>query len=109
MFIAMNRFRVIKGCEADFEHVWLSRDTHLDKVPGFTEFHLLKGTGVGGPHTLRIAHGVAEPRRLRSMDPVGSVPRRACKGRRQQAALSRPPAIRGFRDVQTVGGEVGVA
>ena len=43
MFIAMNRFQVTKGCEAAFEHVWLSRDSHLDKVPGFVEFHLLKG------------------------------------------------------------------
>jgi hypothetical protein len=33
MFIAMNRFRVAKGCEASFEQVWLSRDSHLDKVP----------------------------------------------------------------------------
>jgi hypothetical protein len=32
MFIAMNRFRVAKGSEAAFEHVWLSRDSHLDKV-----------------------------------------------------------------------------
>src|ERR1039458_9222350 len=39
MFIAMNRFRVAKGSEADFEQVWLSRDSHLDKVPGFVEFH----------------------------------------------------------------------
>jgi heme-degrading monooxygenase HmoA len=43
MFIAMNRFRVAKGSEAAFEQVWLSRDSHLDKVPGFVEFHLLKG------------------------------------------------------------------
>ena len=33
MFIAMNRFRVTKGSEAAFEQVWLSRDSHLDKVP----------------------------------------------------------------------------
>ena len=38
MFIAMNRFRVKKGSEEDFEKVWLSRDSHLDKVPGFVEF-----------------------------------------------------------------------
>ncbi|MGE5145999.1 MAG: antibiotic biosynthesis monooxygenase family protein, partial [Candidatus Eiseniibacteriota bacterium] len=43
MFIAMNRFRVTKGSEQDFEQVWLSRDSHLSKVPGFVEFHLLKG------------------------------------------------------------------
>ena len=43
MFIAMNRFRVKKGSEDAFEQVWLQRDSHLEKVPGFVEFHLLKG------------------------------------------------------------------
>ena len=43
MFIAMNRFRVRKGSEHDFEQVWLNRDSQLTKVPGFVEFHLLKG------------------------------------------------------------------
>jgi heme-degrading monooxygenase HmoA len=43
MFIAMNRFRVKKGAEADFEAVWLNREVHLDQVPGFVEFHLLRG------------------------------------------------------------------
>jgi len=43
MFIAMNRFHVRKGSEDAFEQVWLTRDTHLEKVPGFVEFHLLKG------------------------------------------------------------------
>jgi heme-degrading monooxygenase HmoA len=43
MYIAMNRFKVALGSEADFETVWTSRDTHLKEVPGFVEFHLLKG------------------------------------------------------------------
>ena len=43
MFIAMNRFKVRKGSEHDFEEVWLTRDSHLDGVPGFIAFHLLKG------------------------------------------------------------------
>src|SRR5262249_8566832 len=43
MFIAMNRFRVKKGSEQAFEKVWLGRDSQLNKVPGFVEFHLLKG------------------------------------------------------------------
>ena len=30
MFIAMNRFRVKKGSEEDFEEVWLSCDTQLN-------------------------------------------------------------------------------
>jgi heme-degrading monooxygenase HmoA len=57
MFIAMNRFRVAKGSEAAFEHVWLSRDSYLDKVPGFVEFHLLKGPEAED-HTLYASHTV---------------------------------------------------
>jgi len=44
VFIAMNRFRVAKGSEEAFEQVWLSRYSHLDKVPGFVEFHLLRSS-----------------------------------------------------------------
>jgi len=43
MFIAMNRFKVRKGAEHEFEQVWLTRDSHLKDVPGFVAFHLLKG------------------------------------------------------------------
>jgi heme-degrading monooxygenase HmoA len=43
MFIAMNRFKVRKGSEHDFEQVWLTRQSHLEEVPGFVVFHLLKG------------------------------------------------------------------
>lgn len=43
MYIAMNRFKVALGSETDFETLWTSRDTHLKEVPGFVEFHLLKG------------------------------------------------------------------
>ena len=35
MFIAMNRFKVIHGAQAEFEQVWKSRDTRLREVPGF--------------------------------------------------------------------------
>jgi heme-degrading monooxygenase HmoA len=61
MFIAMNRFRVAKGSEDAFEQVWLTRDTHLDKVPGFVEFHLLKGPEVED-HTLFASHTIWESR-----------------------------------------------
>jgi len=61
VFIAMNRFRVAKGSEEAFEQVWLSRDSHLDKVPGFVEFHLLKGPEAED-HTLYASHTVWENR-----------------------------------------------
>ena len=43
MFIAMNRFQVLRGQESAFEAVWLSRETHLEAVPGFLGFSLLRG------------------------------------------------------------------
>tara|TARA_E500000178_G_scaffold254967_1_gene251491 strand:+ start:286 stop:447 length:162 start_codon:yes stop_codon:yes gene_type:complete len=43
MFIAMNRFKIVLGKEAEFEKVWRERDTHLSDVKGFKEFHLVKG------------------------------------------------------------------
>ena len=36
MYIAMNRFKIILGQEVDFEEVWKSRDSQLDKVAGFS-------------------------------------------------------------------------
>lgn len=57
MFIAMNRFQIIPGEEDAFQQVWTSRDSHLDGVPGFVEFHLLRGPA-GEDHTLFSSHTV---------------------------------------------------
>jgi heme-degrading monooxygenase HmoA len=57
MFIAMNRFKVLPGQETAFEAVWLGRDTHLDRVPGFICFHLLRGP-THEDHTLFASHTV---------------------------------------------------
>lgn len=42
-YITMNRFKVAKGAEAEFEALWLGRESFLHDVPGFKAFHLLKG------------------------------------------------------------------
>ena len=39
----MNRFRISLGSEQVFEDLWRQRDSYLDEVPGFREFHLIKG------------------------------------------------------------------
>ena len=57
MFIAMNCFRVNKGAEGAFEKVWMSCELYLDRVPGFVEFHLLKGPEAED-HTLYASHTV---------------------------------------------------
>lgn len=43
MYIAMNRFRIVKGHEDAFERVWLTRESRLALVPGFRSFVLLRG------------------------------------------------------------------
>ena len=57
MYIAINRFKVMKGAESAFEQVWLSRDTHLDRVAGFLEFHLLRGPD-RDDHVLYASHTI---------------------------------------------------
>ena len=68
MFIAMNRFQVVKGSEEAFERMWQSRDSYLDEMAGFVEFHLLKRSGSRGPHALFLAHRVGEPGGIRGVD-----------------------------------------
>ena len=55
MFIAMNRFQVKTGSEQAFETVWATRESYLGELPGFVEFHLLKGP-VAEDHTLYSSH-----------------------------------------------------
>jgi len=62
MFIAMNRFRIVKGREAEFERIWKERDSHLEDVPGFREFHLLRGPEADD-HTLYASHTVWQSRK----------------------------------------------
>lgn len=59
MFIAMNRFMVPSGNETEFEAMWLSRDSHLQELPGFVEFHMLKGPEQDG-RRLYASHTVWE-------------------------------------------------
>ncbi len=61
MFIAMNRFRIALGREESFEEIWRKRESHLDEVPGFRQFHLLRGSS-DEEATLYASHSVWESR-----------------------------------------------
>lgn len=61
MFIAMNRFRIAAAHEDDFERIWRERETFLDEVPGFREFHLLKGP-LDGEVRLYASHSTWDSR-----------------------------------------------
>jgi heme-degrading monooxygenase HmoA len=103
MFIAMNRFRVARGSEADFEEVWLSRDSHLDEVPGFVEFHLLRGPEAED-YTLYASHTVWQSRAVFEAWTKSE----AFRAAHQRAGGNKPlylgpPQFEGFEVRQTVG------
>ena len=61
MYIAMNRFKVAKGSEGDFEAVWKNRDSSLNEMAGFREFHLLRGpVNEAEGYTLFASHTIWE-------------------------------------------------
>ncbi len=102
MFIAMNRFQVIRGQEEAFEQVWLSRDSHLGGVPGFVEFHLLRGPSEED-HTLFSSHTV-----WRSREDFEAWTRsEAFRQAHRNAGGNKPlylghPRFEGFEVIQTV-------
>ena len=48
MYLTMNRFRVVPDRAEEFEAMWRNRDSHLDQVPGFVQFSLMKGAEQDG-------------------------------------------------------------
>lgn len=104
MFIAMNRFRVKKGSEADFEAVWLNREIHIAKEKGFIEFHLLRGPELDD-HTLFASHTIWQS----DEDFTAWTKSQAFRDAHKDAGQNKPlyiggPAFEGFNVVQTVRG-----
>ena len=102
MYIAMNRFRIAKGQEPAFERIWAERETHLDDVPGFGEFHLLRGPEADD-HTLYASHTVWESRK-HFEDWTKSEAFRAAHASAGAAKgiYLGPPEFEGFEAVQTI-------
>src|ERR1700744_6582418 len=111
MFIAMNRFQVKKGSEDAFEKVWLTRETYLNRVPGFVEFHLLKGPEAED-HTLYASHSIWQSKSAFESW-TKSEEFRAAHSRHRQAATGplylEHPKFEGFEVRQTVTSDTEVA
>jgi heme-degrading monooxygenase HmoA len=105
MFIAMNRFKVLKAHTRDFESVWFSRDSHLHEVPGFLAFHLLKGPE-REDHVLYASHTM-----WRSHTDFENWTRsEAFRKAHARAGNNKPttlghPELEGFRVIQEVAGD----
>jgi heme-degrading monooxygenase HmoA len=104
MFIAMNRFQIVPGQEEAFETVWKTRDTFLADVPGFVEFHLLRGPSEED-HTLYASHTVWNSR----ADFEAWTKSEAFRKAHANAGNNKPlylghPKFEGFEVTQTVTG-----
>jgi heme-degrading monooxygenase HmoA len=102
MFIAMNRFRVKKGLEREFEAVWLNREVHINKEAGLVEFRLLRGPGAED-HTLYVSHTVWAS----EQDFLNWTRSQAFRDAHKDAGQNKPlylggPQFEGFSVIQTV-------
>ena len=101
----MNRFRIVKGEETAFERMWAERDSHLAEVPGFVEFHLLRGAE-DEDHTLYASHVVWESRTHFRDWTQSEAFRKAHAGAGGGKNLYLgPPVFEGFEAVQTITGK----
>ncbi len=102
MFIAMNRFRVKHGSEADFEAVWLNREVHINKEKGFVAFHMLRGPK-HEDHSLYVSHTIWSS----EDDFLAWTRSQAFRDAHKDAGQNKPlylggPVFEGFEVIQTV-------
>ena len=106
MYIAMNRFKVALGSEGAFEEMWVNRDSFLRDVPGFVEFHLLRGPQrddhvLYSSHTIWSDHAAFEG--WTQSEAFRAAHRNAGSAMRGDKPLTLgPPQFEGFEVVQTV-------
>ena len=110
MYIAMNRFRIASGRGDEFEEIWRRRESHLEDVPGFREFHLLRGPA-DEEATLYASHAVWESREAFEAWTHSEAFRKAhARARAPEGMHLGPPRFEGFAVVLgDTSGEAGEA
>ena len=102
MFIAMNRFTVTLENAADFEALWLGRESHLHEMDGFVEFHMLKGPEEDGK-ILYASHTVWASQDAFKAWTTSEQFRAAHAGARDTAKLHEgSPRFEGFNTIQHI-------
>jgi heme-degrading monooxygenase HmoA len=102
MYLTMNRFRIRKGREADFEAIWTGRDSHLPQVKGFASFHLMRGAEAAD-HTPYISHTLWHSRADFESWTRSEAFRSAHRGAGAHAEIYLgPPVLELFESVQTI-------
>jgi heme-degrading monooxygenase HmoA len=102
-FIAMNRFRIARGREDEFEEVWRNHQSDLPAMPGFVVFHLLRGPS-DETATLFVSHTIWETRGHFEDWTRSESFRRAHAGAPKTVGLYLgPPQFEGFEAVAQTG------
>ncbi|MCE9623983.1 MAG: antibiotic biosynthesis monooxygenase [Deltaproteobacteria bacterium] len=94
MYIAMNQFTVVPGKGKEFEEMWKSRETFLGEVPGFKEFHLLKGE-----NDAYISHSTWESREAFTRWTESEAFRKAHAQGGSKGLIQGPPRFSGYEVV----------
>lgn len=97
MFVAMNRFKVVKGHETAFEDVWKGRDTKLGEMKGFLDFHLLRGPEAEITLSMRLTRSGRTARTLKPgpsrssfATPIRTLGRTRCSTRGTRSSKAFP-------------------
>lgn len=102
MYLAMNRFTVPLENAAEFEDLWLSRESRLNGLEGFVSFHMLKGPEEEGK-VLYASHTVWETedhfRAWTRSDAFRASHARAGENRKLHEGA---PRFEGFRAIQAI-------
>ncbi|MEM5542771.1 antibiotic biosynthesis monooxygenase [Sulfitobacter sp. AS92] len=102
MYLAMNRFTVLHDNAADFEDLWLGRESRLKGTEGFISFHMLKGPEEEG-QVLYASHTVWESeahfRAWTTSDAFRAAHARAGETRKLHEGS---PRFEGFRAIQKI-------
>jgi heme-degrading monooxygenase HmoA len=105
MFIAMNRFKVLKDVTHEFEQRWLTRESYLHELDGFIEFHMLRGPAhedhvLYSSYTLWVSKAHFEAWTRSEQFRISHI--RASSGSDKPMTLAHPE-FEGFEVIQSIG------
>ena len=102
MYLAMNRFTVPLENAAEFEDVWLSRESRLQDMDGFVSFHMLKGPETDG-RCLYASHTVWQTEdHFRAWTTSDEFRASHAKAGQSRKLHEGAPRFEGFRAIQKI-------
>ncbi|MEI4262157.1 antibiotic biosynthesis monooxygenase family protein [Roseovarius sp. D0-M9] len=103
MYLAMNRFTVPLENAAEFEELWLTRESRLQDMEGFVSFHMLKGPEEDGL-VLYASHTVWQSEaHFRAWTTSAEFRASHARAGQSRKLHEGTPRFEGFRAIQQIG------